>query len=228
MDSESFSNLVHYRLILNCPKCAFLFFKIWLLLIILFLASTYWLLLLLILLLLLLSLLLLLLLSSTYQSFVRDIHVETNKLFSFSQWDIKIRKSCDFSPVIFVYVKTVILATIVCSRSITVVKSICKGRARCSSGNAVERQSPSRLITERAFIGIFDVDEFPSAVTYARVPPARETLREWLIIRSFDKGRKAGRIFATKVFPLLPAVDEKRAGCSGIKESKNNRPLIRL
>lgn len=37
------------------------------------------------LLLLLLSLLLLLLLSSTYQSFVRDIHVETNKLFSFSQ-----------------------------------------------------------------------------------------------------------------------------------------------
>ena len=186
------------------------------------------LLLLLSLLLLLLSLLLLLLLASTCQSFVRDIHLGTNKLFSFSQWDIKIRKSCDFSPVIFVYVKTVILATIVCSRSITVVKSICKGRARCSSGNAVERQSPSRLITGRAFIGIFDVDEFPSAVTYARVPPARETLREWLIIRSFDKGRKAGRIFATKVFPLLPAVDEKRAGCSGIKESKNNRPLIRL
>ena len=43
------------------------------------------LLLLLSLLLLLLSLLLLLLLASTCQSFVRDIHLGTNKLFSFSQ-----------------------------------------------------------------------------------------------------------------------------------------------
>lgn len=61
-------------------------------------------------------------------------------------------------------------------------------------------------------------------------PRWRMRTREWLIIRSVDKGRKASRIFATEVFPFLPAVfwqrdEEKRKkgtrdGCRALNQRK--------